>query len=156
MKSVFLVLISTLAAAVPCTAAAPSRDAVGSWRVEVEAGVRALAAAEEGAPVSEAVLALALDAAARDLGARSPEEATPLVYEAAVRAELRHRLGETMPRIGAELRQEFRIAARAGADATERLRVLERLRSRFEREHPGAGSMPWWMGPGNPRGRWRA
>jgi len=156
VKNMFLVLVSALAAAAPSAAAAQSRAADESWRIEVEAGLRALAAGPEGVPVSEAVLGLTLDAAAREMGARSPDEATPLVYEAAVRAEVRLRLGEAMPRIRAELRQEFRIAAQAGAEAAERLRVLERLRSRFEREHPGAGGMPWWMGPGNPRGRWRA
>jgi hypothetical protein len=155
MKSMFLALVSVLAASVPCAAAAPSQAAGDAWRTEVEAGMRALAAASAGPPVSEAVLGSALDAAAREIGARSPAEAIPLVYEAAVHAELRLRLGEAMPRIRAELRQEFRIAARAGEEAAVWLRALERLRRRLEREPPGAGSMPWWMGPGDPRGRWR-
>lgn len=154
MKSMVLVLVSALAAAAP-SAAAERRAVDESWRAEVEAGLRALAAGPEGVPVSEAVLGLALDAAAREMGARASDEAIPLVYEAAVRAELRLRLGEAMPRVRAELRQEFRIAARSGTDAVERLRVLERIRGRFEREHPDAGGMPWWMGPGDPRGRWR-
>lgn len=155
MKSWLLALVSILAAAAPICAAAPSGTAGGSWRVEVEAGMRALAAAAEGAPVSDAVLAFALDAAAREMDARSPADAIPIVYEAAARAELRLRLGTTLPRVRAELRQEFRIAAHAGSDTAERLRVLERVRRRFEREHPGAGSMPWWMGPADLRGRWR-
>lgn len=155
MKSWFLVLALVLAAAASCAAATGSGASGDSWRLEVGAGARALAAAAEGVPVSEAVLGFAIEAAAREMGARSPEEAIPIVYEAAVRAELRLRLGRTMPRVRAELRQELRVAARAGANASERLRALERVRRRFEQEHPGAGSMPWWMGPTDPRGRWR-
>ncbi len=133
--------------------AAPADDA---WRSAVEAGVRAIAAGPEGAPVSEVVLRLAVEIAAQEIGARRPEEAAPIVFAAAVRAEHRLRFGEPLPRVRAELRQELRIAVRAGDAAAVRLRAFERLRADSSGNPPGAGRapMPWWMAPGAPRGRW--
>jgi hypothetical protein len=156
MRTVTLVMLSVLVAAAPCLAAGGAVPADDAWRAVVEAGVRAIAAGSEGAPVSEVVLRLAVETAVQEIGARSPEEAAPIVFAAAVRAELRLRSGEGMPRVRAALRQEFRIAVRAGDAAAVQLRALERARRRLERGSPGAGRtpMPWWMGPGAPRGRW--
>jgi hypothetical protein len=147
MRTVATVLLLALAAAAPIAAD-------GAWRVAVETDVRALAAAPGARPVSEAVLRLAFEAAARLLAPADPADAAPLVYAAAVRAEVRLRLGEGLPRVRAGLSQEFRIARRAGDDAAARLRTLERVRRNLERATPGPGgrAMPWWKRPGIPRG----
>jgi hypothetical protein len=143
MTAVFLALV----------AAAPI-VADGAWLTAVEADVRALAAAPGAAPVSEAVLQLALETAVRHFEPGYAAEAAPVVYAAAVRAELRLRLGEGLPRVRAELSQEFRIARRAGGDAVAHLRTLERVRRNLERADPGPGgrAMPWWKRPGIFRG----
>ena len=156
MRTVTLALLSVLLAAAPAVAVGNAAPADDAWRSAVASGVRALAAGPEGATVSAAVLRLAVESAAQEIGERSPEAAAPIVFAAAVRAEHRLRFGEPLPRVRAEMRQELRIAARAGEAAAERLRAFERLRRRLERECPGAGRapMPWWMGPGTPRGRW--
>jgi len=145
MKTAFLVLLPLLlaTAVAPRASAAGGSPATAAWRSVVEAGLQLLTADADGS-------------AARELGAREPDEAAPLIFEAAVRAELRLRFGTSLPRVKAELRQEFRVAARAGAAARDWLRALERVRRRFERAMPGgSGSAPalWWMGPGTGRGR---
>lgn len=156
MRTVTLALLSVLVAAARCPAVGNAVPADDAWRAAVEAGVKAIAAGTEGAPVSEVVLRLAVQSAAQEIGGRSPEEAAPIVFAAAVHAELRLRFGEPLPRVRAELRQELRIAVRAGEAAAVRLRAFKLLRRRFERDSPGTGRtpMPWWMAPGSPRGRW--
>ncbi len=156
MRTETLVLLAALAAAFPVRAAPEAATVDDAWRIEVEAGVRAIAADSGGAPVSATVLQFALEAAVGEIGAYGPEEAAPLVFAAAVRAELRVRFGEALPRVRAQLRQEFRIAAQAGAAASAQLRMLERVRRRLERTPPGRGGAPptWWTGPGASRGRW--
>jgi hypothetical protein len=157
MKTAVLVMLSALLAIASCSAATDALPAGDAWQSAVETGVRALVSGPGGAPVSEVVLRLAVEVAVRELAQRGPEEAAPLVYEAAVRAELRLRLGEALPRVRAGLRQEFRIALRAGADAVEQLRTLEQVRRRLYRDPPAGGApVPWWMGPGASRGRWGA
>jgi len=142
------VLLLALAAATPLAADE-------AWAGALEAGVRALAAAPGAAPVSRTVMRLALESAARHLGDDDPADAAPLVYAAAVRAELRWRLGEPLPRVRAGLAQECRIVRRAGDDAAERLRTLERVRRNLERAAPGpiGRAVRWWERPGIPRGR---
>jgi len=156
MRTVTFALLSALVAAAPSPAVGNAAPADEAWRSAVAAGVMAMAAGPEGAPVSEIVLRLAVESAAQEIGASSPEEAAPIVFAAAVRAEHRLRFGESLPRVRAELRQELRIAVRAGEDAAVRLRAFERLRRRLERgsRRAGRAPMPWWMAPGAPRGRW--
>jgi hypothetical protein len=157
MRTAILVVLSALVAIASCDAATDALTEGDAWRGAVEAGVQALVSGPGGTPVSEVVLRLAVEVAVRELAGRGPVEAAPLVYEAAVRAELRLRLGEALPRVRAGLRQEFRIALRAGADAAEQLRTLEQVRRRLYRDPPAGGApVPWWMGPDAPRGRWGA
>jgi hypothetical protein len=147
MKTVTTALLLALAAAAPIAADA-------GWLAAVEADVRELAAAPGARPVSEVVLQAALGAAVRLLGPGDAAHAAQIVYAAAVRAELRLRLGEGLPRVRAGLSQEFRIARRAGEDAAARLRTLEHVRRNLERAAPGPGgrALPWWGRPGVPRG----
>jgi hypothetical protein len=148
MRIVTTALLLALATATPLAADE-------AWAAALETGVRALAAAPGASPVSPTVLRLALESAARHLGDDDPAAAAPLVYAAAIRAELRWRLGEPLPRVRAGLAQECRIVRRAGEDAAERLRTLERVRRNLERAAPGTGgrAVPWWERPGVPRGR---
>jgi hypothetical protein len=132
-------------AAAPLAADAPAASALAE-------GVQAMAAAPGAPRVSATALRLAVAAADRYLGERDPATAAPLVFAAAVRAELRLRLGAAVPRVRAEVAQELRVAARAGGDAAARVRLLERVRRDLERAAPGRG-LPWWGRPRDTRGR---
>ena len=147
MRILMTAVLLALAAAAPLAADA-------AWLAAVEVDVRELAAAPGSRPVSETVLRMALGAAVRHFEPGDAADVALLVYAAAVRAELRLRFGEGLPRVRAELSQEFRIARRAGADAASRLRTLERVRRNLERAAPGPGgrTTPSWGRPGIPRG----
>ena len=86
MRTVLTVLLLVVVAAAPIAADE-------AWRAAVEAGVRDMAAARVAAPVSEAVLQLALETAIRHFEPGDAADVAPLVYAAAVRAELRLRFG---------------------------------------------------------------
>lgn len=146
MSALVIVLFALLVTGPRAVAAGAPPDA-SPWRAAVTADLEALRSAAGGPAIAEGVMRATIEAAERELGTLDPAEVAPLVLEAAMRAQLRWRLGTPLPRLGAELRQEFRVAMRDGADAGERLRALRRIRRRLERETPGPGgaSPRWWM-----------
>lgn len=154
MRTFGIVLLSLLVAGPRAVAAGGPSD-VSPWRAAVAAELETLLLGLGSPKVSERVMTAAIDAAEREIGALDPVEAAPIVLEAATRAQLRWHLGTPLPRLRAELRQEFRVAMRSVAEAGERLRALERVRRRLEREAPGPGgaSAPGRTG-GPPRGGW--
>jgi hypothetical protein len=155
MRSTVFVLLALLVAVVPGPAAGREPSANDAWRAAVSTAVRDLGAAPGRVRVSDVVMRLALAAGARELGGLPADEAAPLVYRAAVRAELRLRQGDALPRVRAALNQEMRVVARAGSDAPPQLRALDRAWRRVHRDRPAAGGvpLPWWMDPGAPRVR---
>lgn len=125
------------------------------WRATLEEELQHLSAGLDGAAISSTVMRIVLEEASRELGALDPLEAAPLVFDEAVRAELRLRLGTPLPRVKAELHQSLRVAFLAGGNARKRLRALELMRYRLKETAPrgfGDASAPWWMGPHADRG----